>query len=186
MASGSGIKTGSLVGNEFLQVTGLFGSKPSGVSEQVTVLQIAQTLGPSVVSSSALTLTTSATLTAVPGLSVNLTAGNSYLFEGYLSISASAGGGIAVNLGQGTVAAATFLAEEWLYNTTTLAAQGTTLALATSMPTYTGLATSLLFTGTIRPTTTGTFAVYAAQNVGGNASSTVVNVGSYLNVTRVS
>ena len=182
-----GIVSGALVGSEILQVQGVDGAgRLSGQSEQVTTLQIGQTSGPAAVATSALTLTTSATLTAVPGMSVTLTAGNTYIFDGYLSVSSSAGGGIAINLGQGTVAAATFTAEEWIYNTTTLAAQGVTTALATSMPTYTGLATAVTFKGMIKPTTSGTFAVFVAQNVGGNASSTVVNVGSYLDVTRVS
>jgi hypothetical protein len=109
-----------------------------------------------------------------------------YAFEAYLPISASAGGGIAVSLGQGTVAAATFTADTWIYNTTTLAGQGNTSALSVNLPTYTGLATVIVINGSIRPTTSGTFAVYAAQNVGGNASSTVVNAGSWLQVNRVS
>jgi len=182
-----GISSGALVGNEILQVQGIAGNGlPSAATEQATTLQMGQTTSFGAVCATALALTTSATLTQVPNLSVNLTAGNVYIFEGYLSIASSSGGGLAVSLGQGTVGAATFTCDTWIFNGTTTTVQGNTTALSTILPTVGGVNTCVQFTGSIRPTTTGTFAVFAAQNVGGNASTSSVNVGSYLNVTRIS
>lgn len=177
---------GTLIGNELLQVLPLTNSGlPAASTAQTTSFGIAQTGSFGAICNTALTLTTSATLTQVPGMTVNVNAGSTYMMDIYLSISSSAGGGIAVNVGQGTTSAATFTADTWIYNTTTVAAQGNTSALTTNLPTYTGIATAVSISGSFIATKTGTFAVFAAQNVGGNASSTIVNVGSYLNLTRL-
>ena len=181
-----GITSGANVGNEILQVQGITSSGlPSGATQQTTVFQCGQAVTFGAVCATALALTTSATLTQVPNLSVNLTAGNTYVVNGYLSFSSSSGGGLAVSLGQGTVQAATCTFDTWVFNGTSTSAQGNTTALSTILPTVGGIATCLEFTGSIKPTVSGTFAIFAAQNVGGNAATTTINVGSYLDILRV-
>lgn len=177
----------ALIGSEILQVQGVDGNGyPAATTQQTTAYGVANTASLGARSTSALTLTNSATLTAVPGMTVNLIKNAVYSFEIYLSVSASAGGGIAINLGQGTVTAATFTADTWIYNTTTTSAQGNTTSLSSNLTTLTGLATAVDITGTVIATNNGSFAVFAAQNVGGNASSTVVNAGSYMALQRLS
>ncbi len=177
----------TLTGSEVLQVLGQDGKgQPAATTQQTTTLNLGQTASFAAMSTSQLNLTTSATLTAVPGLSVNLVSGGTYTFDVYLPVSASAGGGIAVNLGQGTVTAATFTADSWTYNGTTTAAQGRVTAIGTSVATVTALATAISITGSLIATGSGTFAVFAAQNTGGNASTTSVLVGGTLILNRVS
>jgi len=178
----------TLTGADILQVQGVDGNGyPAATTQQTTTLNLAQTacFG-AVASPGGLTLTTSATQTAVPGLTVNLIKGGTYLFEIYLSCSASAGGGIAINLGKGTATSATFTADAWVYNGTTTAAQGNVTVQTTALATFTGVATAVDITGSITATASGTFAVFAAQNTGGNASSTVINAGSYISIQRIS
>ena len=180
-----GVAANPLLGSEIINVlpvtsTGL----PAANTGQTTVFGIAQTAAFGVVQATALTLTNSATLTQVPSLILNVNAGATYVLDLYLSVSASAGGGIAINLGQGTTTAATATFDTWIYNTSTVAAQGNTLTLTGNLTTFTGLATAVTVQGSFTATKTGTLAVFAAQNVGGNASSTTINVGSYVTLQR--
>ncbi len=180
-----GILSGSAIGNEILQVTPIAGNGlPAASTAQVNTFQVAQTGSFGAICTTALALTNQNTLTQVPGMTVNVNAGATYMVDMYLSTTASAGGGIAVNLGQGTSAAATFTADTWMYNGTTVQAQGTTSALTTSLPTFTGLVTAVTTSGSFICTKTGTLAVFVGQNTGGTASTTTVNVGSYINLTR--
>lgn len=178
----------TLLGSEILQVQGVDGTGyPAATTQQTTTFNLGQaTAFGATASAAGLTLTTSATQTAVPGLTVNLISGADYTFDIYLSVSASAGGGIAVNLGKGTATSATFTASGFVYNGATLAAQGDVTAQGTSLATLTGLANVVRIYGRIKATASGTFAVYAAQQTGGNASSTVINAGSWLNLQRIS
>ena len=182
-----GVITGATVGTEVVQVspvtsTGL----PAASTALTTTFGIAQSGSFGAICTTALALTNQNTLTQVPGMSVSVLAGATYMVDLYLSVTASAGGGIAVNLGQGTAAAATFTMDTWLYNGTTVQGQGNTTALTTSLPTFTGLVTAISTQGSFIATKSGTVAVFASQNVGGTASTTTVNVGSYINLTRLS
>lgn len=175
----------TLTGNEYIPVQGLDGNGyPAAQTNNVTTFNLSQVNDFGALCNKALSLTTSATMTAIPGLSVNVLKGAQYIFNLYLSCSASAGGGIAVNVGSGTTTAATFSADTWIYNTTTVQAQGNVTTLGT-LTTFTGLATAFEATGSFIATSSGTFAVFACQNVGGNASTTTINVGSWLQVQRV-
>jgi len=176
----------TLTGSEIIQVLGQDNTgQPAATTNSVTTFNLSQVNDFGARCTTALALTNSATLTQVPGMTVNVIKGGQYVFNVYLSCSASAGGGIAVNLGQGTCTAATFTADTWIYNTTTVAAQGNTSTLTGNLTTLTGLATAFDCTGSFTATSSGTFAVFAAQNVGGNASTTTINVGSFLQVQRV-
>lgn len=182
-----GILSGSTVGNEILQITPITSTGlPAASTAQATTFQIAQAASFGAICTTALSLSNQNTLTLVPGMTVNVNAGAVYMVDMYLSVSASAGGGIAVNLGQGTCAAATFTMDTWLYNTTTVAGQGNTLALTTNLPTFTGIVTAVTTSGSFICTKSGTFSVFIGQNTGGTASTTSVAVGSYINLTRFS
>lgn len=181
-----GILSGSAVGNEILQITPIAGNGlPAASTAQATTFQVAQTGSFGAICTTALALTNQNTLTQVPGMTVNVNAGATYMVDMYLSVAASAGGGIAVNLGQGTATAATATLDTWLYNTTTVSGQGNTLALTTSLPTFTGIVTAVTTSGSFICTKSGTISVFVGQNTGGTASTTTVNVGSYLNLTRL-
>lgn len=176
----------TLTGTEIVQVLGQDNNgQPAATLNGTNAFNLSQVNDFGARCTTALALTTSATLTQVPGMIVNVIKGAQYVFNVYLSLSASAGGGIAVNLGQGSTTAATFTADTWIYNTTTVAAQGNTTALTSNLTTLTGLATALETFGSFTATSSGTLAVFAAQNVGGNASTTTINVGSFLQVQRV-
>lgn len=175
----------ALTGNEVLYLAGIQpNGQPSGVTEAVTAQQLVN-FASSVVSTGALTATSNTTLATVPGLVTNLVAGATYIFYAYLSVSANASGGIKVNLGNGTATATSFLADTWVYNTTTVQSQGNVSSLATAEVAATEAATCVEISGTFVCLASGTFIVQAAQNAS-YATATTVNAGSYLQIERVS
>ena len=133
----------------------------------------------------AFTQTSNTTLTTVSGLSATLTAGGTYAFEIYISGTAGASGGIKINLGSGGTATATsFNADQWTYNTTTVASQGTTSTFNSSLVAYTGAFTTINIIGTIVVNAGGTFVVQAAQNVS-NGTATTISLNSNIVFTRL-
>lgn len=173
----------TLNGNETVRVVGTQANgQPSGEDYPATTTSVVNFAG-SGVCSAALTKTSDTTLAAVSGLSVTLVAGATYIFSVYLSVTNGAIGGLKVAFG-GTATATQISADAWAYNTTTTAAQGNIVALSSSALAYTGSVTAAEITGSIVVNAGGTFIVEAAQNAS-NATPTVINVGSYLQIQRV-
>jgi len=129
--------------------------------------------------------TSSATLSDVTGLSVNVAAGRTYRFEAYLYTTSNVAGGVKFAI------AGTATATNIIYQATNVSANtlvGTT-ARATALATAVGDVTAVtaaycIITGTITVATAGTLTVQFAQNAGNAAASSVL-VGSTFSVVDV-
>ncbi|MGZ4968055.1 MAG: right-handed parallel beta-helix repeat-containing protein [Methylobacter sp.] len=126
--------------------------------------------------------TSSASYSAVPGLSVNLVAGTTYRVRGVLSVTAGASGGVAAALG-GT-ASATLRVTGKVYNGTTLANSQAATTMSGAIGSYTGVATEIYIDGTVICTASGTLTVRFAQNASNGTASSVLHP-SYFIVERL-
>ena len=156
----------------------------SGGSYSGTVNGIGATVGG--IASGSFSLASSTTLTAVTGMSATLTAGGTYVVDGYLATTNGSSGGIKLSFtgANTTITATTFLMDTWVYNTTTLTAEANAAALSSNLVAATVAATAVFFGGTIVVGTGGVCALYAAQNAS-NATATTITNGSYVQFTRI-
>ena len=197
--SGSGSSlvfgTGSLALAGNLTTLGAFTTSLTATANTAVTLPTSGTLlngtsvgvSASAVASGTLTATSNATLAIVPGLTVPVVSGATYIFEIYLQGVSGATGGLKVSL-YGSSTTATFTAgyaDSWLYNGTTIAGQTQTQAASGNQISTAAIYSTATITGSITVNAGGNFAVMAAQ-VASNGTSTTVLPGSYLMVTRVS
>lgn len=133
---------------------------------------------------STLTATSNIVLANIPGMSVNLVAGGTYMVDIMIvGVSAAAGG---INLkfaGNGTASAVNITT--WNYNGTTLNAVTNITALSSSLTTNAAQYTNIQASGVLTVGVGGSFTLQAAQNTGNGTSSTVL-FGSYMTFTRIS
>lgn len=139
-----------------------------------------------VVSTSTLTKNTDTTFAVIPGMTVSLAAGKTYIFWAHLTITAAnASGGIKVTMATPDTLTATstsFTAVN--YNGTTTNAQSTATALGSAVGGATAVATDVYIEGAIVVNAAGTLQVQAAQNAS-FAANTTVGVNSVLMVQRI-
>lgn len=128
--------------------------------------------------------TSNTTLANVTGMAASLVAGATYTFEGYLSTTNGATGGIKLNLNGGTATATSFLCDTWVYNTTTLVGQVNITSIASNMVASAIAATAVRFTGTIVVNAAGTVQLQAAQDASDGTALTIAN-DSYIKFTRI-
>ena len=126
--------------------------------------------------------TSDTTLANVPGLSVNVIAGATYVFRAYLPITSALGSGAKV--GNGGTATFTSISESAMFYTTSDVTTATVTASG-SIGGRTAAVTFLIIEGTFKVNAAGTFTIQFAQNASnGTACSVLVNAS--LTVTRVS
>lgn len=128
--------------------------------------------------------TSSTTLTNIPGLTVNVVAGGSYMFRSHLTGTSTTNGGAKVAIGgTATATSTTFFVQN--FNTTTTNAANTGSALSTAVAGTTTVFTDIIIQGTIVVANAGTLTVMFAQNAS-HADTSSVYVGSDFIVTRIS
>lgn len=130
------------------------------------------------------TVTSSTTLTNASGFSMLLGKGV-YLVQGCLSLTAGASGGakLALNTSDQLAISNMQIATK-LYTGTTLSASASQTALGTSVVGATAAVTDATLDGTLTVTTPGTVTLQVAQNAS-NATSTTLNPGSFLQLTKI-
>lgn len=129
--------------------------------------------------------TSDTTLANVPGLSVNVIAGATYVFRAYLPVTVNATPGIKVAIG-GTSTWTSVNETSYAYTASAIAT--TTNSTATSGTVLTNAAaayTNIIIEGTVKINAAGTLTVQMAQNTS-NATATSVLVNASFTVTRVS
>lgn len=155
----------------------------------VTFQAGAQTVSDTKVRASTAVLTKNAntTFAIIPGLTVSLLAGKTYVIKGHLTITASnAAAGIKVAIATPDTLTLTSGTMTGLnLNDATPNATTTATALATAFGHATAAVTDVFFEGSIVVNAAGTLEIHAAQNAS-NASDMTVGVGSTLTVIRVS
>lgn len=134
------------------------------------------------VCTSTLTKTGNTTMANITGLSVDLTAGATYNFTAHLTGTASASGGVKVQM-SGTCTATSITYTAWNYNGSTINAVGTATSLNSALG-ATAAYTDIMIEGSIAVNSAGTLTVQGAQNVAVGTTTFLVN--SNLSVRRVS
>jgi hypothetical protein len=126
--------------------------------------------------------TTGTTLTNLTGLSVNVTAGKTYIFQAHLTGTATTNSGVKFAIGgTATATAVTYTIKN--YNGTTINAISTVTSLGTAGGAATAVWTNGDIYGAITVNAGGTLTVQAAQNAS-HADTTTVNALSSFRVTR--
>ena len=177
-----------IVGTELIDVlpVNASNSQTAAYRETVSVSQLTQnSVGGSVAAYATSTLTkTDTNLAAIPGMTVTLLAGAVYDVEVYLTGTANASGGLKLAFG-GTATANSVSFDTWVYNTTTVAAQGVqNTSISGSLIANTGAFTTAFIAGTIQVNAGGTFTLTAAQNASFGTGSTFA-VNSNMIATRI-
>lgn len=157
----------------------------NGPAEKATVSSVLGSRGQTAVTTTATTVNASTTLVNVAGLTANVLAAGTYVFEASLATTTVGGsGGTKAAMG-GTstwtsinTITATYTASAVAVNTGTTATPGTSIAGATAANILT------LIYGTVVVNAAGTLTVMFAQNAS-DASNSVVLANSWLKVTRV-
>jgi hypothetical protein len=126
----------------------------------------------------------STTLTNITGLSVNVLAGATYIFEAYITGTSTANGGAKFAIG-GTATATSVSYTGSNLNGTTSNARSTTTTLGNAVGASTAVFTNGNITGAIVVATAGTLTVQIAQNAS-HADTTSAYINSSFLVTRVS
>ena len=182
----------ALTGTEILYVNGVQGNGQLGATlEQCTTQQIANlatindvvgvTLGG--VNTAAFTAVSTTTLANVTGLVATVPAGT-YIVDGYLSTVNNNTGGVKLSLNGGTAVASSFVADTWVYNTTTVSGEYNVTSLTSNLVAAAITATAIAINGTLTISTGGTVQLQAAQDVS-NSTTLTIAVGSYLALTRL-
>lgn len=140
----------------------------------------------SAASTATLTKTTDTAFATITGMSVALTAGKTYVFEGHITVTASgASGGAKITLATSDTLTATALTMTGLnMNGATTNAQSTATALGSAIGAATAVTTDIYICGTITVNAAGTCVVQGAQNAS-NATGTTFGIGSYISFTRI-
>lgn len=164
--------------------------KQTSAGGAITVGTVAQsdlTGNLTVISTSVLTKNADTAFALVPGLTVSLAAGATYVLSGHLTITASnAAAGIKVTLATPdtlTLTSGTFSGMN--FNGTTTNANSTATALGSAVAAATAAVTDVYIEGSLVVNAAGTLQVQAAQNAS-NASNMTVGTGSFLTLTKVS
>ena len=131
--------------------------------------------------------TSSATLSDVTGLSVDVQAGRTYSFEAFISYTCAAAGGVRAAIG-GTATATNIIYDGWIIDSAANGikgnAQATALAGVVANAATTGTAGHIIIRGTITVNAAGTLTVQFAQSVS-NGTASVAKRGSYFIVHDV-
>jgi hypothetical protein len=125
-------------------------------------------------------VTSSATLINVTGLSVAVAAGRTYSFDVYLSCTCAAAGGAKAAIA-GTCTATNIIYDGWMFDTNVMKGQANSVALGGTVASSTTTATTgvvIQIKGTITVNAAGTLTVQIAQNTS-NATATIAKRGSY-------
>ena len=129
---------------------------------------------------------TSTTLTDIPDLAVNLTAGATYRIRGHITGTATVNGGAKAALGADATLTATSLTATFRnYNGKVINDAETVTALDTAAAGADAVMTDIDVDGVIEVDVGGVLSLQIAQN-SSHADTTSAKVGSYLEVTRVS
>lgn len=137
------------------------------------------------VATGTLTKNLNVTLAVVPGLSIPLLAGKTYLVRGYLSGVSGAGGGLKVApvaVGGLTATSCRFNAYAWA--NTTAVSNTTATSLGSNIVAANAIYSDVYIEGSIVVGVAGTLEIHAAQNTS-NGTDTTVLLGSTLSVTRI-
>ncbi len=130
------------------------------------------------------TFTSTTALATVTGLSVNVQAGRTYVFEAHLSFTDAAAGGIQAAI-SGTATATDIRYDGFIVDSAANGIKGNTqaaaLGTAVASSTTTGTAGCVIIRGTITVNAAGTLLVQAAQNTS-NATATTIKRGSWFYV----
>ncbi len=128
--------------------------------------------------------TSDTTLSDIPGLSVNVVAGDTYKFESILYTTSNVAGGVKFAIA-GTATATAIIYECIVQNATVTSAQTRATALATAVGGVTAVTVAYArITGTITVSASGTLTTQAAQNAS-NGTATSVLVGSTFTVEKI-
>lgn len=190
----SGLSVGGSVTFSALNAAGIVTNNSSGVlSTSASLPAISFITAGTVRATSDFTVNASTTLTAVTGLSVNITSGNTYLIEGVMIGHGDAsGGGYKVGTyGSAGLAASNFM-ENWSFSTSgsSLFNSGVNIALksiGTGGYTLSQAGSNFAvfyLSGTITVSTSGTLGIQFAQQSA--AGSSILYAGSWLRVQLVS
>ena len=183
-----------LSGNEILTAYSSNGSAigVSGQNFQLTTGQIAAlantdggvglTIGG--VATGSFSQASNTTLANVTGMVATVVAGGTYILDAYLSTTNNATGGIKLGLNGGTATATLFVADTWVYNTTTVSAEVNVTSLSSNLVASAVASTAVAIGGTLVVATGGTIQLQAAQDVSNSTALTIAN-GSYLQLTRI-
>ena len=136
------------------------------------------------VSSGSFSATSNTTLANVTGLSATLVSAGTYVFNGYLSTTNNATGGLKIALSGGTATATAVLADCWTYNGSTISNETNSTSLAGPLVNAAVAATAVEFSGTIVVNAGGTVILQAAQNTSNATPLTILN-NSFIVFTRV-
>lgn len=134
----------------------------------------------------ALSVASSTTVRPVTGLTVALIAGGTYFVDAGFPVTAITAGG--VNLQLTTPDTLTLTSANLVgltYSGTTIVADTAVSALSADIVNYANTATLVTLNGTIIVNAAGTLNISAAQHTS-NATSSTIQAGSYLSVTRIS
>lgn len=125
--------------------------------------------------------TSSGSLADIPGLSVNVIAGNRYGFEAVLYTTSNVAGGVQSSI-RGTCVATNVIFESIVTDSGALKSQIRGSTLGVSVGSVTAVtAANIIITGSILVATSGTLTVQFAQN-SSNAAASSVLVGSHFKV----
>lgn len=156
----------------------------NGPAEKATISTVLGSRGQTVVTTAATTVTSSTTLVNVAGLTANVLAGGTYVFDAALATTSGASGGTKAAMG-GTstwtsinTTTDSYTASAVAVNTGTTATPGTSIAGSTAANIQT------IIKGTVVINAAGTLTVMFAQNASDGTAS-VVLANSWLKVTKV-
>lgn len=119
----------------------------------------------------------------ITGMAATLAPGT-YVFDIYLAVTDGATGGLKVN-GTFSGTLTSFVADTWVYNTTTVTAEVNITSIASNFVSAAVAATAVSIAGTVVVATGGTFQLQGAQSVSNATAFTVAN-NSYIQFTRLS
>jgi hypothetical protein len=176
----------NLVGNELVSIADVSPVSTVTTTQAIANLVANDAVGSTVgaVSTALFTATTTTVLASVPGMTVTLQPGT-YMVDVYLSTSAPVASGLKVSLGSGSTATASlFLADSFVFSTTTSEAQANSTVFAGNQIAATVAATVATIQGTLIVSAAGTVVLQAAQNVSG-ATPTTIAIGSYMTFSRI-
>ena len=156
----------------------------NGPARKATVSDLLASRGSTVTTTASTTVNASTTLVNVTGLSVNVLAGGTYVFDINLATTSGASGGTKVALG-GTSTWTSINTTTWSYTASAVAVNtGTTATPGTSIAGSTAANIATIARGTVVVNAAGTLTVMFAQNAS-NGTDSVVLPNSWFRVTKV-
>ena len=127
----------------------------------------------------------STTFATVGGLKFPFVPVGSYIFDLYLATTNNGTGGLKLALNTDTsLTTSLFLADTWVYNTTTLTGEANQTTFGSSLIAAAIAATAVFAGGTLIVNKPGSLILQAAQDVSNGTAFTIAN-GSYITLNRV-